>query len=97
MKNLAFPISIIIIALIYAYTQRYEIIKTTFQKYEFVLRYDSWTQELCTLNNTSLTRQFTGYIGKNYQDKRIIVDDYLPVECEQPAYKLKFDRLDASG
>ena len=95
MKNLVFPLRIVIFALIYAYTQRYEIIKTTFENYEFILRYDSLTQELCTLNNTELTRRFTGRIGKDYQGKPILEDDYLPIECEQPAYKLKFDKLDA--
>jgi|13_taG_2_1085334.scaffolds.fasta_scaffold29752_2 hypothetical protein len=67
MEKYFLGISIILAASIYAYTQRYSLVETEENRTSFVLRYDSWTQEFCTLNNTKTTRS---------------IAEYIPVICE---------------
>ena len=62
MEKYFLGISIILAASIYAYTQRYSLVETEENRTSFVLRYDSWTQEFCTLNNTITTRSIAKYI-----------------------------------
>ena len=97
MQRYFLGLSIILAASIYAYTQRYSLVETELQNTSYVLRYDSWTQQLCTLNNTSLARSFTGKVVK-YNDGSVeILEDYLPMICEQPARIIKIDRLNSQG
>tara|TARA_R110000796_G_scaffold251223_1_gene382148 strand:+ start:41 stop:331 length:291 start_codon:yes stop_codon:yes gene_type:complete len=93
MEKYFLGISIILAASIYAYTQRFSLIES--QKYSnpLILRYDSWTQELCTLNNTVQTRELTGYARKYTDGSWSAIDDEIPVICEQPAASIKTDRL----
>lgn len=62
MEKYFLGISIILAASIYAFTQRYSLVETEEDRSSFVFRYDSWTQEFCTLNNTVTTRRLAKYI-----------------------------------
>jgi len=95
MQRYFLGLSIILAASIYAYTQRYSLVEINFENDPYVLRYDSWTQGLCTLNNTALARSLTGKVTETtFTDSGFYLEeDYLPVICEQPAASIKANRL----
>ena len=54
-------ISIIFATCVYGFNERYKLIEQDVQGYEVLLRYDSWTKALCTLNKTGLTKKIIEY------------------------------------
>jgi hypothetical protein len=93
MQRYFLGLSIILAASIYAYTQRYSLVEIKFAKEFYVLRYDSWTQRLCTLNNTRLAREMEGSLYKSEGGEYFPAGDLIPMVCEQPARSIKAVRL----
>ena len=68
MKNYFVGGCLVAVALIYAFTERYSTIEQNIRDIDFLVRYDSWSHELCTLGDTKSTR-------------RLISMDYIPPLC----------------
>ena len=70
MEKYVLGICILFSTCIYSHTIRYTTIEREVERFKILLRYDSWTQELCTLDQT-------------YFSDRLIDKKYIPKLCEQ--------------
>ena len=97
MEKYVLAVSLVFAACVYAANDRFLLVDKEFEEHQVVLRYDKWTQELCTLSNTWLTRKYQGKIIKKEDGKYTIQgNDYLELLCEQPAWSIKYDRLNSA-
>ena len=96
MEKYVLAVSLVFAACVYAANDRFILVDKEFEEHQVVLRYDKWTQELCTLSNTWLTRKYQGEIRKKEDGKYTISGDYLELLCEQPARSIKYDRLNSA-